>query len=362
LVLQHCIGENLVKVLLIGPVKPLVGGAAVVFDRLINSLEENPNVDLIVVSTYPGYKVNKVVYYFRRLLDFLFLLVKIFYKGYKVDIISFHASSGSSAYVGPFIYLLSRILSKPLIARYFGGAFDLTYERLTSPHRWFVRNTYLKAEISLFQTQMLVNYFDKLPLCHARWFSNYTWSPPSAFDLGIKPQCNKLIFLGRISKMKGIDILLQVAKQLPDNLAIELYGLLQDGYTEEYINRMGRGIIIYKGVLDREEVQQRLRDYDALVLPTFWNGEGYPGAIIEAYAYGLPVITCNWRAIPEIVDNTSGILIPTQNIDALAEAICRLHTDTSLFHKLQVGAIEKALLFDSKKWKDMFADMCLELL
>mgnify|MGYP006445788773 CR=1 FL=1 len=63
------------KVLLIGPVKPLVGGAAVVFDRLINSLEENPNVDLIVVSTYPGYKVNKVVYYFRRLLDFLFFFL-----------------------------------------------------------------------------------------------------------------------------------------------------------------------------------------------------------------------------------------------------------------------------------------------
>ena len=58
------------------------------------------------------------------------------------------------------------------------------------------------------------------------------------------------------------------------------------------------------------------------MLPTFYEGEGYPGAIIEAFSLGLPVISTHWKAIPEIVkDQQTGILIEPNTVEAFVKAI-----------------------------------------
>jgi len=67
---------------------------------------------------------------------------------------------------------------------------------------------------------------------------------------------------------------------------------------------------------------ETIQKYDVLILPTFYQGEGYPGVIIEAYSLGLPVITTNWKAIPEIVENRkTGLLIEPRSTAALVDAM-----------------------------------------
>ncbi|MEO1626915.1 MAG: glycosyltransferase family 4 protein, partial [Bacteroidota bacterium] len=79
---------------------------------------------------------------------------------------------------------------------------------------------------------------------------------------------------------------------------------------------------LYKGVLSKAEVLPTLREYDVLILPTYYGGEGYPGSIIEAYSLGLPVITTRWKSIPEIVRHGySGRLIDIQSNEQLLEAM-----------------------------------------
>jgi glycosyltransferase involved in cell wall biosynthesis len=110
-----------------------------------------------------------------------------------------------------------------------------------------------------------------------------------------------------------------------------------------------------------EKVQQTLSKYDVLLLPTFYAGEGYPGAIIEAYSCGIPVIATAWRSIPEIVHKNSGILIPPHSSAALANAIDRLSDDAALYRSLSNGALAARDQFSSGHWQEQFVTLCERL-
>jgi glycosyltransferase involved in cell wall biosynthesis len=54
------------------------------------------------------------------------------------------------------------------------------------------------------------------------------------------------------------------------------------------------------GFVSNERKNQELRDADIFCFPTYYLAEGQPASLIEAFAFGLPVITTRWRAIPEM--------------------------------------------------------------
>lgn len=245
--------------------------------------------------------------------------------------------------------------------RVFGGAFDSQYESLGKLHQWLLRKTYFNAEICLFQTRHLAEYFRALPIRRAEWFSNYKQVAECDTNIEIKPICHRLVFLGRVTKTKGTDELLGVAPYLNEGIQIDVYGPLYDGYSPDTSFRRGQGRIRYGGILGQKEIEERLWDYDALILPTYHSGEGYPGVILEAYSHGIPVIATNWMSIPEIVNDTCGILIEPRSVMQLAEAINRLHNDTALYRRLQEGAQQQALAFSSVYWTQKFIALCYEL-
>lgn len=73
------------------------------------------------------------------------------------------------------------------------------------------------------------------------------------------------------------------------------------------------------GWRDNHEVQQRLSQARALLLPSF--AEGLPVAIMEAFALGRPVISTYIAGIPELVDETCGWIIPAGSPDHIARAM-----------------------------------------
>jgi len=98
-----------------------------------------------------------------------------------------------------------------------------------------------------------------------------------------------------------IDDCVYMSRQIGD--IIDVYGPILENIE----------VLNYKGVLFGDEVIKKLQEYDVLVLPTFWETEGYPGIILEAFSLSKPVISTNFRAIPEFVDHEiyflSGYLI-----------------------------------------------------
>jgi glycosyltransferase involved in cell wall biosynthesis len=118
----------------------------------------------------------------------------------------------------------------------------------------------------------------------------------------------------------------------------------------------------YCGFLTHSQVSEMLWAYDCLVLPTFHPGEGYPGVIAEAFAHELPVITTNWLAIPEIVDEDCGILIAPQDTDAFVAAVASLYGDPKYWLRLKEGACRKSKLFDHALWSHEFESICASLM
>jgi glycosyltransferase involved in cell wall biosynthesis len=139
---------------------------------------------------------------------------------------------------------------------------------------------------------------------------------------------------------------------------IDIYGPLFDDIPVSLFDQNPR--ISFKGPIAHVDVIPTMKQYDAFVFPTHHEGEGYPGVILEAYNAGLPVIASDWRAIPEIVDEYSGVLVRPKDPGALAQAMQTLADDPELFTRLRHGAREKANQFSSAYWAKKFLEYCIE--
>jgi glycosyltransferase involved in cell wall biosynthesis len=118
----------------------------------------------------------------------------------------------------------------------------------------------------------------------------------------------------------------------------------------------------YCGALKPGDVVSTIEKYDAFLFPSFYDGEGYPGVILEAYMAGVPVITTDWISIPEIVeDGKSGIIIEPKNPQQLAEAMTELINDKEKLTALKKGVIEYRKEFSSVIWTEKFIRLVNEL-
>jgi glycosyltransferase involved in cell wall biosynthesis len=162
-----------------------------------------------------------------------------------------------------------------------------------------------------------------------------------------------------VKPTKGIAEIVEASRiLLPRRFAVDVYGAFQDGITQSWF---ADSPVKYCGPIGNEEVIKTLMRYDVLLLPTYYEGEGYPGAILEAYCAGLPVISTRWGGIPEIVSAETGILIEPRDPVDLAKAMQTLIDSDHLLTTLRDGARSKAMEFDSGRWTQRFIDLCHQL-
>ena len=80
----------------------------------------------------------------------------------------------------------------------------------------------------------------------------------------------------------------------------------------------------------RDDVAEQMREFDAFVLPSLW--EGLPYVLLEAKAAGLPIITTDFGGVREVIaDGSEAIIVPTRNAQALADGIVELMRDRALW-------------------------------
>ena len=131
----------------------------------------------------------------------------------------------------------------------------------------------------------------------------------------------KFVFVGRISQGKGIREIIKASEILKlQNIVfcVDFYGPVEGQFP------LNDGILNYKGFLDIQgdpvNSYIKLSEYDCMLFPTYWMGEGFPGVIVDAFIAGLPVIASDWNMNSEIIkDGKNGYLIEPKNAEALAE-------------------------------------------
>ncbi|GAB5522687.1 MAG: hypothetical protein Roseis2KO_05590 [Roseivirga sp.] len=115
------------------------------------------------------------------------------------------------------------------------------------------------------------------------------------------------------------------------------------------------GNVNFLGQLDNQEVMSALRESHIFTFPSTAS-EGFPKAVLEAMASGLPIVTSRTSVLPQLVENThSGFALDDLSPESLAGAIEKLITDKELYRNCSVNAANTARQFSLEKWVDYIA-------
>lgn len=152
----------------------------------------------------------------------------------------------------------------------------------------------------------------------------------------------RLIFVGRIDPLKGLHLLLEAMKDLPeDKIHLTIYGAVIDKqYSNYWKQHIGyKGNIHWKGLLQQNEVVNTIRKHHALVLPSTFS-EMSPLVIQEAFAAGVPVIGSDVAGIAEqIEDRKNGMLFKFQSSSSLKKVILFLIENPSFINYLKSNIV-----------------------
>lgn len=134
-----------------------------------------------------------------------------------------------------------------------------------------------------------------------------------------------ILSMARLVSGKGFDILVEAMKALPVHFNLVIAG---DGNQRHSLEMLAkeRGVanrINFAGWVSGSDKVKLLNDADIFCLPSTYDA--FPMSMVEAMAYGLPVVAVRWGGIPDMVsDGYSGFLTRRTDPDEIAEAIMLL--------------------------------------
>jgi starch synthase len=167
---------------------------------------------------------------------------------------------------------------------------------------------------------------------------------------GIDPAQPSVVFVGRVTRQKGLPVLLRAAEQLDPaaqlvlcagqadtpELEAEVSGLV------EHLRATRPGVIWIAGMLAKSEVIQILSHATAFACPSLYEPLGIVN--LEAMACGTAVVGSDVGGIPEVVaDGPTGLLVPPGDPAALAAALNVLVADRTRADAMGVAGRERAV-------------------
>lgn len=156
--------------------------------------------------------------------------------------------------------------------------------------------------------------------------------------MGLK---DKKIILGVASvweKRKGLDVFVELSQRLSDEYKIVLVG------ADSSQDKIPSNITCIKRTQNQQELAEIYSMADVFVNPT--REENYPTVNMEALACGTPVLTFRTGGSPEMLDETCGVVVECDDIDALEKKIIYMCNEDMLSAK---KCIEKSKGFDKNK-------------
>lgn len=161
------------------------------------------------------------------------------------------------------------------------------------------------------------------------------------------------LYIGRIEKKKNVDGLIRaftIAKEkykLPHKLI--LAGSIGFGFSSKKLSAISyklKNQIEFLGYISEEAKWELLRNAEAFVFPSWCEGFGLP--ILEAQQAGVPVITSNISAMPEVA-GPGGLFIDPSSPESIAEAMHRISEDRKLRENLIAAGYKNAQRFSWEK-------------
>lgn len=165
--------------------------------------------------------------------------------------------------------------------------------------------------------------------------------------LGYSEKDFVLLFVGRITKEKGIfellDAFSQLIKKYPSPKLLFVGPLFDEARFKKTVCRLGiKKSVTVSGGVGHEEIPYYMNSSDAFVFPSWM--EGLPNVVMEACACGLPVVASNVGGIPELIENeVTGFMVPPQSPEDLIEKLSLVIENPEVSNALAKKARQKML-------------------
>ncbi|HSH93134.1 MAG TPA: glycosyltransferase family 4 protein, partial [Roseimicrobium sp.] len=289
----------------------------------------------------PGYCLKAILWKFKYGIDTLYyvpapacrtpfwrdLLVMAFCRPFFKNLVLHWHARGLGAWIAGSASPLERFLGRALLGRADLSVVLAEDNRadagLLSPRRIAVIPNSIPDPCQDFAASML-------PMRRARvpWNMNPTASASDRF---------RLLFIGLCHEEKGIFDAIEAVfianRRLegagdPRRFTLTVAGTFPDEAVRLRFDRClaepsAQGTLLYAGFVSGTEKDRLFREHDCLVFPTFYSAESFGLVVVEAMAFGMPVITTRWRAVPSLLPMGSddSNVVPVRNAAALAGAI-----------------------------------------
>jgi len=127
----------------------------------------------------------------------------------------------------------------------------------------------------------------------------------------------KALFVGRLDRQKGVDVLLEAMRKLHSSVCVRIVG---ESVVASGERRVELDNVEYLGWLNQKAVAEQINACDLVVMPSRW--EGFPMVAMEAMRSAKPLVASAVGGLKEIVvDGVTGRLVPPDDVTALVGAL-----------------------------------------
>ncbi len=167
----------------------------------------------------------------------------------------------------------------------------------------------------------------------------------------------------RVIKEKGILDAIEIVKIAnqkygSDVFRLEIYGKLYDAFKDELFNAINQtnGMASYEGVKKASETNEVLSQCFAILFPTYFSCECFPGTVLDAFAARIPIIANDWLYNSEVIENgVDGFIYPFRDNEKAAQLLVNLATDKEIYEKIQAGCQQSMQKFSTQQVMHAFA-------
>ena len=326
------------NVLMVGVHKSTKGGMWTVVENYLNDEKfiKKYNIKYIPTSV-SGSAVKRIFYTFFGILKVLFYTL---FNNY--DILHVHMSERMSVFRKGFIMKISKIRKAKIIIHMHGAVFEEWYKSLNKRKQTKVRKILNSADKILILGKYWNDFISSLIDEKRKVQVMYNAvSCPNENLYNINS--NSLLFLGAIGERKGIFDLIESMKIIKEkniNTKLVLYGPdVTSGIAEIINNNNLNDYIEYKGWLNNSEKKKIFSTEIALnILPSY--NEGLPMTILETMSYGIPNISTNVAAIPEVINNDNGFMNTPGDYKKVADDIILFLENNDLRKKMSENSYQ----------------------
>ncbi|MEG6568016.1 glycosyltransferase [Thermoanaerobacterium saccharolyticum] len=319
------------EIFYIGNFPPPYGGATIKNDIIFKELSKYLKIEKFNTSVFKHQKYNM----FNYLKLLLFLLRNKNNKG----IICIH--NYSLFKLTKIINILDKDMLKNISVFINGGIFD---EVISKMHQNIeIYKNYKNIYVELYKMKDNLN---NLGLNNVNVIPNCRPKPPNRkFYANDKHDEIKCVFMSRICYEKGVNLIIEAAKLLNHNnipYTIDFYGPIDKKFKDYFVKEISdNNNLRYLGIFksEKENVYDLLKNYDVLLFPSIYEGEGFPGILTEAKIAGIPIIASDFRDNSRIVKHMNeGIILSENNSEKLYETISMLYMDKELLYNMRYSS------------------------